>query len=241
MDVLIGRGDFKFLRPLHPAYRELGMHDDCLPEIGALGWGLDFKFPAQESQISDLRFGTRNQDSTHTPMPTYERFEDLPVWQAAAELYDLVDELLGAAPPRLSRSFRDQLERATLSVSNNVAEGFERGTTNELLAFIYIARGSAGEVRSMLVLLARRPWLGPDLKSQISDLRSKAESCSRQLRGWADSLQNSDIAGQRHLNDKSRANYQKGIARKQGEADFKALLARHLPPGHPARQIMRPD
>ena len=170
-------------------------------------------------------------------MPTYQRFEDLPVWQAAAELYDRVDDFLAAAPPRLSRSFRDQLERAALSVSNNIAEGFERGTTNELLAFLYIARGSAGEVRSMLVLLGRRPWLAADLKSQISDLRSIAESCSRQLRAWADSLQNSDIAGPRHLNEKSRANYEKGTARKQGAADFKALLAQHHPPGHPARKI----
>lgn len=148
-------------------------------------------------------------------MPTYQRFEDLPVWQAAADLYDLVDALLDLAPPRLSRSFRDQLERATLSVSNNIAEGFERGTTNELLAFIYIARGSAGEVRSMLRLLARRAWVDADLKSQISDLRLLAESCSRQLRAWADSLQNSDIAGPRHLNEKSRTNYQKADARRK--------------------------
>jgi four helix bundle protein len=42
---------------------------------------------------------------------------------------------------RGSRSLRDQLERAALSVSNNIAEGFERGTTNEVLAFLYIARG----------------------------------------------------------------------------------------------------
>ena len=47
-------------------------------------------------------------------------------------------------------------------------EGFERGTTNELLAFLYIARGSAGEVRSMLTLLSRRPWMAADVKSQIS-------------------------------------------------------------------------
>lgn len=170
-------------------------------------------------------------------MPTYQRFEDLPVWQAAAELYDRVDAFLDAVPPRLSRSFRDQLERATLSVSNNIAEGYERGTTNELLAFLYIARGSAGEVRSMLVLLSRRPWLAPDVKSQISDLRSIAESCSRQLRGWADSLQNSEIAGQRHLNEKSRDRYQRSNARKQGVADFKAMLAKLLPPDHPARNI----
>ena len=170
-------------------------------------------------------------------MPTYQRFEDLPVWQTAADLYDRVDDLLAAAPPRLSHSFRDQLERATLSVSNNIAEGFERGTTSELLAFLYIARGSAGEVRSMLTLLARRPWVAANLRSQISDLKPLAESCSRQLRAWADSLQNSDIAGPRHLNEKTRANYQKTAARKQGAADFKALLAQHLPPDHPALKI----
>jgi four helix bundle protein len=100
-------------------------------------------------------------------MPTYQRFGDLPVWQSAAQLYDRIDEFLDRAPPRLRPGFRDQLERAALSVSNNIAEGFERGTTNELLAFLYIARGSAGEVRSMLLLASRRSWLS-NLKSQIS-------------------------------------------------------------------------
>ena len=109
-------------------------------------------------------------------MSTYQRFEDLPVWQAAADLYDRVETFLGTAPPRLSRSYCDQLERATLSVSNNIAEGFERGTTNELLCFLYIARGSAGEVRSMLILLGRREWMGGDLQTQNSDLKVRAES-----------------------------------------------------------------
>jgi len=61
-------------------------------------------------------------------MPTYQRFEDLPVWQSAAGLYDRVDDFIDRAPQRLRHSSRDQLERATLSVSNNIAEGFERGT-----------------------------------------------------------------------------------------------------------------
>src|SRR5258706_7706725 len=99
-----------------------------------------------------------------------------------------------------SRGFRDQLDRASLSVSNNIAEGFERGTTNELLQFIYIARGSAGEGRSMLTVKSRRAnkvrWTA-DLKSQISKFMSPAEALSRRVRGWADSLQKSDIRGQR--------------------------------------------
>jgi four helix bundle protein len=166
---------------------------------------------------------------------TYERFEDVPVWQKAAELYEFTEDLLENESLRASRGFRDQLDRAALSVSNNIAEGFERGTTNELLAFLYIARGSAGEVRSMLTLKLRRAnkanWPA-DLKSQISNLISLAESCSRQLRGWADSLQNSDIKGQRHLTDKSRRENDQ----KKQAAEFQKELLRKLPPGHPLRK-----
>lgn len=84
-----------------------------------------------------------------------------------------------------------------------VAPPFERGTTAELLAFIYIARGSAGEVRSMLCLLERLQRFA-HLKSQISNLKSIAESCSRQLRAWAANLQDSPIAGQRRLTTAAR-------------------------------------
>jgi len=98
---------------------------------------------------------------------------------------------------------RNQLQRAAISVGNNIAEGFERGTTQELLTFLYIARGSAGEARSMLLLAERLPYFA-HLKSQISDLKSLAESVSRQLRAWADSLQNSSIPGQRYLNEQTR-------------------------------------
>src|SRR5438093_10095193 len=115
---------------------------------------------------------------------TYERFEDLPVWQKAADLYEATEELLENESLQASRGFRDQLDRAALSVSNNIAEGFERGTTNELLAFIYIARGSAGETRSKLCFMSDRPKL-KDFKSEISNLKLLAESCSRQLRAWA--------------------------------------------------------
>ena len=64
---------------------------------------------------------------------TYENFEDTPVWQEAARLYELAEDLLDNARFRTSAAFRDQLDRAALSISNNIAEGFERGTTNELL------------------------------------------------------------------------------------------------------------
>jgi hypothetical protein len=88
-----------------------------------------------------------------------------------------------------------------------VAEGFERGTTQELLTFLYIARGSAGEVRSMLCLMERLPRFD-DLKSEISNLKSRAESCSRQLRAWAANLQDSAIEGQRRLTSAAKKNFE---------------------------------
>lgn len=168
---------------------------------------------------------------------TYQRFEDLPVWQDSIRLAEGCEDLLIAAKDRITFSKRDQLDRCSLSVSNNIAEGFERGTTNELLAFLYIARGSAGETRSMLCYFERRPALH-GFTSRISDLKSLAESCSRQLRAWADSLQNSGIKGQRHLNDKSRDTWNKRQVAKQSGLEFlekeKAIISQ-MPPDHPAR------
>jgi len=121
---------------------------------------------------------------------TYQRFEDLPVWNDAIALAEGCEDFILAAKDHITWSKRDQIDRASRSVSNNIAEGFERGTTIELLSFLYIARGSAGELRSMLNFFERRPAL-KDFQSQISNLKFQAESCSRQLRAWADSLQNS--------------------------------------------------
>lgn len=131
----------------------------------------------------------------------YKRFEELPVWNAAialaVEIYSLTDQ----PPFGRQRSLRDQIERAAVSVSNNIAEGFERGTNNELLAFLYISRGSAGEVRSMLCLLERMPNFR-SLDKEIAPLKKRAESCSRQLKAWAQSLQNSEFRGERHVNQR---------------------------------------
>jgi four helix bundle protein len=168
---------------------------------------------------------------------TYERFEDLPVWQEAIRLAEGCEDFLNAAKPHITFSKRDQLDRCSLSVSNNIAEGFERGTKNELLAFLYIARGSAGEVRSMLCYFERRPALR-DFKSQISELKPVAESCSRQLRAWADALQNSEIEGPRHLNERSREEWRKAEAAKKSRSRFEEMTRegmKQFPPDHPMR------
>jgi four helix bundle protein len=111
----------------------------------------------------------------------YSRFEELPVWKDAIELAVRIYELTNGVAFKGRYSLKDQIERAAVSVSNNIAEGFERGTTQETLTFLYISRGSAGETRSALCLCERLSGFA-DLRSEISDLKSRAESISRQLR-----------------------------------------------------------
>ena len=95
------------------------------------------------------------------------------------------------------------MERASLSISNNIAEGFERGTTAELINFLYIARGSAGESRSMLRLCERIPKFS-NFRSEISNLIGSAVNISKQLHGWIDSLKNTDIKGVKFFTDKEK-------------------------------------
>jgi four helix bundle protein len=155
----------------------------------------------------------------------YSRFEELPVWKAAIELAVHTYELTARSNFKGRHSLRDQLERAAVSVSNNTAEGFERGTTQELLSFIYIARGSCGEVRSMLCLLDRLHGFD-DLKFEISNLKSRAEGISRQLRAWADSLQNSDIRGQRYLTNKTRSKSKEAREREEFLKELEQIRTR---------------
>jgi four helix bundle protein len=145
-------------------------------------------------------------------MMKYERFEQLPVWDAAIELAVRVYALTEMQAFRRRHSLRDQIERAAVSISNNIAEGFERGTNQELLTFLYIARGSAGEVRSMLCLLERFPAFA-DLASDLLKLKSRAESISKQLGAWTRSLRDSDQRGERYVSEKTRRGDQRARER----------------------------
>lgn len=137
----------------------------------------------------------------------YKNFEEVPVWQAGIELTTNVFRMTDDKSFRFKGDIANQIQRAALSVPNNIAEGFERGTTPELITFLYYAKGSAGEVRSICHVIDRLAYFN-HLKSQISDLKSLAASISRQLSGWTTSLQQSDIAGPRHLTDQTRASYE---------------------------------
>ncbi len=158
----------------------------------------------------------------------FERFEDLPVWKDSAALAVRIFKMARGKRFDGLGDIANQIQRAGLSVSNNIAEGFERGTTQELILFLYYARGSAGEVRSILSVMERLDEFN-DLKFEISDLRSKAEAISRQIRGWAAALQNTPIRGQRHLNDQTKSAFEHEKSHKA----FKEALKRYYQPPPP--------
>jgi four helix bundle protein len=161
-------------------------------------------------------------------MPKYLKFEDLPVWQEAARLYNRVLDLLEQPAVPLTPGFRNQLDRAALSVSNNIAEGFERVTTNELTAFLAIARGSAGEVRSMIAVVKDRPRLQRCIRD-LQEIRSLAESCARQLTAWTGSIEASPVQGARHL----RPEVKERRAAADKAASYRLSFLRGLKPDHP--------
>lgn len=82
----------------------------------------------------------------------YKQFEDLPVWQESRNLVKQIYELTSSAPLQKDFGFKDQIQRASISIMNNIAEGFERDNNSEFIRFLYFAKGSAGEVRSMLYI-----------------------------------------------------------------------------------------
>jgi four helix bundle protein len=160
----------------------------------------------------------------------YSAFEELPVWKAAVEFALDVFGFTERADFRGLGDTKGQLERAALSISNNIAEGFERGTTNELITFLYISKGSCGESRSIL-RLCERVTKFDNFRSEISNLTGKAQIISKQLNGWLESLKNTDIKGVRYLTDKERQRMQRDREFEEFDgkmAQYRAELAEKL-------------
>jgi len=117
-----------------------------------------------------------------------ETFEDLKVWQKGI---DLVKQIyLRTKEGELSKDFglRDQLRRATISIPTNIAEGFERYSRKEYLNFLNIAKGSAGEVRSLLRVALEVGYLDQPTYTQLSN---QAMELSRMLSNQIQSINQS--------------------------------------------------
>lgn len=81
-------------------------------------------------------------------MGEIQKFEDLEIWSLAREICQLVEFLIQNTNLKTNYSLRDQIDRSSGSIMDNIAEGFERNGNREFIQFLSIAKGSAGEVKS---------------------------------------------------------------------------------------------
>lgn len=115
-------------------------------------------------------------------MATIQTFEDVKAWQEAKLL---TTEIYKHFKSSKDYSFRDQIQRASVSIMNNIAEGFERQTNKELKQFLYISKGSCGEVRSMVELAVELKYITPgDSKKFIE----QTTTISKMLAGFIKTL-----------------------------------------------------
>ena len=110
-------------------------------------------------------------------------FEDIIAWQKARILTGKVYKTFVSCK---DYSFKDQIQRASLSVMNNVAEGFERKTNKELKNFLFIAKGSCGEVRSMLYIAKERNYIS---NQEFEEYSKDAVEISKLLSGFIKSIE----------------------------------------------------
>src|SRR3989344_2309558 len=111
-----------------------------------------------------------------------EKFEDIISWQKGIELSSIVYDIFKS---NRDYGFRDQIQRAAVSISNNIAEGFERQSNKELSKFLYIAKGSAGEVRSMLSIALKLNYI---TKKDFGNFYSMSQEISKILSGFIKTL-----------------------------------------------------
>ena len=122
----------------------------------------------------------------------FERFEDIFAWQKAKILTVNVYKTFKNSK---DFGFKDQIQRASVSIMNNIAEGFDRQTNKEFAQYLYIAKASCSEVRSMLYLSEEISELG---KNELDHLLNQTVEISKILTGLIKSIKQRKELGTKH-------------------------------------------
>src|ERR1700741_1521652 len=125
-------------------------------------------------------------------MATIERFEQIISWQEARILNKSIGDLIDGG--RFKRSFRliNQIEGSAGSIMDNIAEGFERGGNKEFTQFLYIAKGSCGELRSQLYRGLDRSYI---TENEFNELSVHAMRISSVIQKLVTYLENTPTKG----------------------------------------------
>lgn len=131
-------------------------------------------------------------------MATITRFEDLEIWQLARTLAkDIYDTYTTCEPFSKDFQLKNQINAASGSVMDNIAEGFERNGRNEFLQFLSIAKGSCGEIKSQLYRALDRKYI---LQQHFEFLCSKAEILGKKIGAFMNYLAASAHKGSKFKN-----------------------------------------
>lgn len=127
-------------------------------------------------------------------MSAFQRFEDIEAWQKARELTKAIYALSNDGQFARDFGLRDQIRRASVSIMSNIAEGFERGSNKEFIQFLYIAKGSAGEVRAQLYVALDQAYINQETFSQLNKY---VVETSRMVSGLITYLNRSSFKGEK--------------------------------------------
>lgn len=125
-------------------------------------------------------------------MSKIETFEDIEAWQEARKLANAIYEVTRQNGFERDFGLRDQICRAGVSVVSNIAEGFERGSNKEFIQFLYIAKGSVGEVRAQLYVALDQHYIS---ENEHKELSASATRISRMIAGFINYLSKNDFKG----------------------------------------------
>lgn len=131
-------------------------------------------------------------------MTTIQRFEDMLAWKKSREL---TREIYKAFRDCRDFGFKDQIQRAAVSIMSNIAEGFESGTRLEFLNYLFIAKGSAGEVRAQLYAALDIGYLNIETFKYLNSL---AVECSRLLQSFVTKVKISQFQGLQYKHEKRK-------------------------------------
>ena len=128
-------------------------------------------------------------------MGTFRKFEEIEAWQLARALANRVYDVTQQGSFGRDFGLRDQIRRASVSILSNIAEGYERDGDREFTQFLFVAKGSCGEVRAQLYLAHDRKYVSDD---EFQELRTKAAELSRIIAALIRYLQQSQITGRKY-------------------------------------------
>ena len=125
-------------------------------------------------------------------MAKINKFEDLEIWQKAREICQYVELLIQTTSLKTNYSLKDQIDRSSGSVMDNIAEGFERNGNREFIQFLSIAKGSAGEVKSQSYRAFDKKLISEEQHLKLNEM---TEIEKNKIGAMMNYLQNCEIKG----------------------------------------------